>query len=134
MSRKTENRGFSCQQCGCAVEPLTNGSCRNHCPECLYSKHLDLQPGDRLSSCHGLMEPEALTQRSGKGLQIVHRCQRCGERQSNRVATDTLQPDDWDLVVRLSATALLLTVDRETPLPVQIRRGCRRLRGLFQAS
>ncbi|WP_420871372.1 RNHCP domain-containing protein [Lysinibacillus xylanilyticus] len=39
------------------VEPLTNGSFRNHCPKCLFSKHVDTVPGDRASTCKGLMRP-----------------------------------------------------------------------------
>ena len=39
MSRATENTQFTCEHCGMVVEPLENGSYRNHCPSCLYSKH-----------------------------------------------------------------------------------------------
>ncbi|WDF05905.1 RNHCP domain-containing protein [Shouchella hunanensis] len=38
-----------------------NGSYRNHCPFCLYSKHQDIIPGDRASTCGGLMEPQHCT-------------------------------------------------------------------------
>ncbi|WP_419962425.1 RNHCP domain-containing protein [Psychrobacillus sp. BM2] len=30
-------------------------SFRNHCPFCLFSKHLDNYPGDRSSECQDLM-------------------------------------------------------------------------------
>lgn len=56
MSRKQENTSFQCEKCGTEVQPLTNGSYRNHCPICLYSKHMDDKPGDRLSKCGGLMK------------------------------------------------------------------------------
>ncbi|MFJ8519606.1 RNHCP domain-containing protein [Lysinibacillus xylanilyticus] len=55
MSRKNENIAFQCENCGTIVEP--NGSFRNHCPNCLFSKHMDNVPGDRASTCKGLMRP-----------------------------------------------------------------------------
>jgi hypothetical protein len=81
--------------------PLTNGSYRNHCPECLWSKHVDVKPGDRASSCHGLMQPERLDHRSGKGLVIVHRCVQCGFVRVNRVAYDITQADDVYAITNL---------------------------------
>ena len=46
---------FTCSHCGEIVKKL-NYTARNHCPNCLYSKHLDINPGDRLNTCHGLMK------------------------------------------------------------------------------
>ena len=49
---------FTCKVCGWPVVPAGAGSShRNHCPNCLYSLHLDKEPGDRASDCHGRMEP-----------------------------------------------------------------------------
>lgn len=101
MSRKDENKGFICEQCGHKVLPLTNGSYRNHCPFCLYSKHLDSEPGDRQCSCSGLMEPIGLQYNSQKGFQIIHECIRCGQRKVNRVAERTVQPDDINEILKL---------------------------------
>ena len=101
MSRKTENTGFICEHCGAKVFPLTNGSFRNHCPFCLYSKHVDEQPGDRASECGGLMEPVGVEYSGAKGWQIVHRCTRCGKTVRNKVAEDTKQPDDRQLIFDL---------------------------------
>ena len=103
MSRNSENTAFTCHRCGLAVVPLSNGSYRNHCPRCLYSRHLDLAPGDRASSCEGMMEPIGVKYRSGKGLQVVHRCMTCRLVRANRVARDTVQPDDWEQLLRLHA-------------------------------
>ena len=36
---------FICENCGKKVGKL-GYSCRNHCPYCLYSKHVDKNPGD----------------------------------------------------------------------------------------
>ena len=101
MAREDENRGFVCISCGAAVEPLTNGSYRNHCPVCLCSVHVDLRPGDRANACRGLMRPVALAH-GRKGWQIVHRCERCGARGVNRVAAGTRQPDDIGAIAALS--------------------------------
>ncbi len=101
MSRREENAGFVCEHCGARVVPLTNGSYRNHCPSCLYSKHVDEAPGDRRSTCHGLMRPIGLVYKRKKGYQIVHQCLKCGVIRVNKVAVDTVQPDD---LVRWVAT------------------------------
>lgn len=102
MSRSTENVGFVCAHCGAAVQPLTNGGYRNHCPRCLHSLHVDLVPGDRASRCGGLMVPCGLTHRSGKGWQVVHRCAACGAERVNMVAEYTVQPDDPETLIRLT--------------------------------
>ncbi len=101
MSRARKNTAFTCLRCGLEVVPLTNGSYRNHCPQCLYSRHLDMVPGDRASSCKGMMEPIAIRHNSKKGLQLVYRCITCGVVRANRVASDTVQPDDLEALISL---------------------------------
>ena len=100
MARSEENRGFRCIVCRRVVKPLTNGSYRNHCPFCLASVHVDEKPGDRRSACGGVMDAVALRP-SKKGLQIVHRCRKCGIEKVNRIAEDTDQPDDIEALIRL---------------------------------
>lgn len=102
MAREDENRGFHCINCRAAVAPLTNGSYRNHCPACLCSVHVDIRPGDRASACRGLMIAIGLAFKGSKGWQIVHRCSRCGVVSVNRVAADTVQPDDTQKIAALS--------------------------------
>ncbi len=88
------NEGFICEQCGHDVVPLANGSARNHCPMCFYSKHLDQTPGDRSSDCGGLMRPTAVEPHTKKGYQLVHECLRCGAQRRNKLALDDpAQPD-----------------------------------------
>jgi len=94
MNRRQQNEGSVCENCGARVEPLTNGSYRNHCPFCLYSKHVDEQPGDRRSRCHGLMRPVRLVYKRKKGYQLVHQSLKCGVVKVNKVAVDTVQPDE----------------------------------------
>lgn len=94
MARKNENTGFICEQCGEKISPLTNGSYRNHCPLCLYSKHVDHLPGDRASRCLGLMRPIGLAYKAKKGWQLIHQCLVCDHHSVNKIAQDTVQPDD----------------------------------------
>ena len=101
MGRKNENQGFICENCSEEVLPLTNGSYRNHCPLCLYSKHVDEIPGDRQNSCRGLMKPTSIRHKARKGLQIIHICLKCGAEKANIVAENTLQCDSVDEVVKL---------------------------------
>ncbi|MDP7069700.1 MAG: RNHCP domain-containing protein, partial [Candidatus Peribacteraceae bacterium] len=71
---------FDCGQCGLHVEPLEDGSYRNHCPKCLWSKHVDKDgPGDRLSECKSMMKPIGVDYKKKKGWMIVHLCESCGK-------------------------------------------------------
>ena len=105
MGRRRENTGFVCANCGEGVLALTNGSYRNHCPSCLFSRHVDQKPGDRLSDCGGLMRPVAL-RGSKKGMQILHECTSCGLQRPNRVAERTIQPDHVDALIAVSIHGL----------------------------
>jgi DNA-directed RNA polymerase subunit RPC12/RpoP len=96
------NTAFECVQCGAEIPPLDNGSYRNHCPHCLYSLHVDINPGDRASDCGGLLEPVGVDYNSKKGWVILHQCQRCGEVRRNKAALDDSVSDDFDLIVSLS--------------------------------
>ena len=98
MTRKEENTGFVCEHCGREVLPLKDGSYRNHCPFFLYSRHVDIVPGDRAADCGGLMEPIKIIYNSKKGYQIVHRCQKCGFERSNIISEDPRQPDDIEAI------------------------------------
>lgn len=95
------DEGFICENCNREVKPL-GYSCRNHCPYCLFSKHVDKNPGDRQESCHGKLEPIKVEISSKKGYVIIHRCQKCGEKRKNIVAKD----DNMDLVIKLTANII----------------------------
>ena len=101
MSRRKENAGFTCDNCGSEVLPLTNGSYRNHCPFCLYSKHVDIIPGDRRAMCGGIMKPVRLVYKPGKGYQLIHKCLKCGSEGTNRIAEYSIQPDEIDELLKL---------------------------------
>ncbi len=95
--------GFRCAHCGREVLPLGYSS-RNHCPFCLWSLHVDVNPGDRANTCGGLMEPIRVEPDPKKGYIILHRCTVCGEIHRNRAAQEArVQPDDLRLLIRLTA-------------------------------
>lgn len=80
---------FTCKVCGRLVVPTGAGSDhRNHCPNCLSSLHLDIEPGDREADCGGIMDPVGVWVRKNGEWAIIHRCRRCGHLSSNRVAAD----------------------------------------------
>ena len=64
---------FICDNCGKLVTKL-GYSCRNHCPHCLHSKHVDVNPGDRAETCHGDLEPISVEINNKKGYIINFRC------------------------------------------------------------
>ena len=81
---------FKCRHCRAFIGPtVSGGRHRNHCPLCLYSRHVDAKtPGDRASDCRSLMAPVGTFHRP-KGEQVVlHRCLGCGLERHNRIAAD----------------------------------------------
>ena len=61
---------------------------RNHCPLCLWSRHLDTAPGDRAAGCAGAMEPIAVSVHADGEWALVHRCGACSAVRLNRIAGD----------------------------------------------
>ena len=101
--RFTKNdNGFTCINCGREVTPLGFTS-RNHCPFCLHSLHVDINPGDRANSCMGIMRPIRTEPHSRKGFLIIHQCEKCGAVVRNRAAygKGDMQ-DDLSLLISLS--------------------------------
>jgi len=93
FTRVTED--FPCGRCGADVK---GDGYTNHCPKCLWSKHVDNNPGDRANACHGLMEPVGLRKKDGE-FDVLHRCQTCAHEKWNHVT----KADDSDIIVKLSA-------------------------------
>lgn len=89
---------FICQNCQTKVEGT---GYTNHCPECLWSKHVDKNPGDRKEKCQGAMEPVAAEQAS-RGYKIHHKCIKCGFRQAVKSAED----DNFDKILDLSTNPI----------------------------
>ncbi|MFC1610116.1 RNHCP domain-containing protein [Myxococcota bacterium] len=93
---------FLCAHCKRTVVPTLHGTRhRNHCPHCLWSRHLDRTPGDRRSSCRGQMVPVAVWVRDGEWV-LLHRCERCAIIRGNRIAPD----DDLTTLLALAAGPL----------------------------
>ncbi len=87
--RRHENGDFTCIHCRQAIPATALGtSHRNHCPICLWSRHVDDQPGDRASPCRAPMEPIAIEVRRGGEWAILHRCTGCHTLKANRIAGD----------------------------------------------
>ncbi|MBX3361401.1 MAG: RNHCP domain-containing protein [Phycisphaeraceae bacterium] len=90
MSHKSRpDSGFTCIVCSFQVSQSAWGTRhRNHCPHCLWSRHLDDEPGDRRCPCREPMEPIAIEVRKDGEWSIVHRCAGCGTLRTNRIAGD----------------------------------------------
>lgn len=88
---------FACERCGQAV---TGNGYTNHCPACLWSKHVDVAPGDRAAGCGGLMEPVEVESRAG-GYRILHRCTLCAAEKWNQAARE----DDFEQILAIARTS-----------------------------
>jgi predicted RNA-binding Zn-ribbon protein involved in translation (DUF1610 family) len=93
--------GFYCNHCQASISTdamLSGVQNRNHCPYCLWSRHLDLyEAGDRLAACKAAMKPIGLTMKQTRKkyasvqpgeLMIIHLCTGCGSVSINRIAAD----------------------------------------------
>jgi hypothetical protein len=100
FQRKTEQ--FVCENCG--KKTIGNGY-TDHCPICLWSKHVDINPGDRAEQCKGMMEPIGYEPSSRY---VYFRCTRC--RKMHRVKTS--ENDNASLLAELAQ------------MPISIKNSC----------
>jgi hypothetical protein len=92
FKRKIED--FNCLNCGLKVK---GDGYTNHCPICLWSRHMDINPGDRANTCQGMMEPIGVIKK-GEVYYLTHRCQLC-----KKTANIKVQPNDnFELVLKIS--------------------------------
>jgi len=96
FQKNVEN--FTCEKCG---ESVVGTGYTDHCPVCLYSKHVDINPGDRASGCGGLMEPASVESIGGE-YKIYYICQRCGYKHRVKSAP----ADNFDVLAELSGKPL----------------------------
>ncbi len=89
--RKREN--FRCRNCKFEVK---GSGYTNHCPNCLWSKHVDVEPGDRAAGCGGMMEPARIDLKKGEYV-ITHRCMKCGHEKKNAAAPD----DSREIILKM---------------------------------
>lgn len=92
---KNDN-SFVCENCKKEVTAL-NYTSRDHCNYCLYSKHIDINPGDRLNTCMGLLKPIGI-EKYKDTYKIIYRCEKCKKEHKNIMAKD----DDMNLIISLS--------------------------------
>jgi hypothetical protein len=100
---------FTCLHCERVVK---GDGYTNHCPSCLWSRHVDVLPGDRAATCGGPMEPVGVLY-GERAVRLAHVCLTCGYVGHNRVSAH----DDPDAVRRL--------LGRPVPDPTQKRAGSR---------
>ena len=97
------NDGFVCEHCGKDVPPTSGTTPRNHCPFCLWCKHVDINPGDRANKCHGPMRPIGIYTDTKKTYVILHECQRCGAHmKAKAILKDKNVSDDFGCILELS--------------------------------
>jgi hypothetical protein len=84
MSFIKNKEDFVCENCG--FNNLGNGY-TNHCSKCLYSKHVDNDPGDRLNACSGLMGPIYVSY-TNKDMHVIHKCVVCNFEKRNILNQD----------------------------------------------
>jgi hypothetical protein len=110
--RRRQSRSFRCGRCQLDVPERAPGTAhRNHCPNCLWSRHVDDDtPGDRESDCGSLMEPIGITVRGSGEWVLVHRCAGCDVINLNRTAGD----DNPLVLLRLAVKPLA-----QPPFPME---------------
>ncbi len=94
FQKRVEN--FVCGNCG---EYVVGDGFTNHCPKCLWSKHVDKNPGDRMEKCGGLMEPIGVDQKRGEFV-LIHKCLKCGTIKRNKVSPN----DDREVLLKIGWT------------------------------
>jgi hypothetical protein len=109
--RNDLDQAFKCGHCKQFIgAPVAGGRQRNHCPNCLYSRHVDhTMPGDRKSSCGSLMKPVGLMSRRNGEMVLIHECLGCGKQDPNRIAAD-------DNPVLLETIPLVAGIGIDAPL------------------
>ncbi len=95
MSFQKRVEDFVCAKCATKVKGSGH---TNHCPQCLWSAHVDNDPGDRAAECGGMMEPLRIEGSTGH-YRIVHRCVVCGIERS----VDAGKDDNIEALVALAS-------------------------------
>ena len=90
------DEGFICEHCHKEVEKL-GYTARDHCPYCLYSKHVDINPGDRSNPCKGLLKPIGI-EKYKDTFKIIYKCEKCNTKHKNIMAKD----DNINVLINLS--------------------------------
>jgi hypothetical protein len=94
MTFKRTKEDFICENC--KHKNIGNGF-TDHCEKCLWSKHVDISPGDREEGCRGMMKPIECRMVSGE-YRVRNKCVSC---RFERWAP-FLPNDDMDTALSLS--------------------------------
>lgn len=86
---------FTCLVC---KQIVVGDGFTDHCPRCLWSKHVDINPGDRLAECCGPMEPIS-SKIQKEEWKIFYKCQKCGYIHFNK----TTPEDNMETVIKISS-------------------------------
>lgn len=92
---KRTKENFVCEHC---KHPTAGNGYTNHCPKCLWSRHVDINPGDRAAQCGGMMKPTGVLLKQGDHI-VIHECVKCGQERKNK----TTPQDNFDIIIELSA-------------------------------
>ncbi len=84
---------FVCEKCGFE---MTGDGFTNHCSQCLWSKHVDNNPGDRACICMGLMKPIEIF--GSPSNDVLHVCEVCGIKKKNKLSKN----DDFEKVLEIA--------------------------------
>lgn len=104
---KIVNEGFLCAHCKKEVPKTSGTTPRNHCPFCLWSMHVDVNPGDRANSCKGMMRPVGIYTHTKKSYIILHQCTRCGGRvKAKAIISDKNTSDDFEIILKISGNPI----------------------------
>jgi hypothetical protein len=85
---------FNCENCSAAVKGT---GYTNHCPSCLWSKHVDINPGDRREKCGGMMRPVSVEKKS-EGYIVLQKCERCNFERKNKIGKE----DSFETAIAIS--------------------------------
>ena len=75
---------FICEHCG---QEVKGSGYTNHCPACLWSKHVDIYPGDRAEKCSGMMKPIKIEMEKGEFI-LSNQCVVCEYIKRNKTAPE----------------------------------------------
>jgi rubrerythrin len=92
FQRRIEN--FVCEKCGAEVK---GSGYTDHCPICLWGKHVDVNPGDRAAGCGGMMEPVRVYKKNNIYV-IEYICKNCGHQFRVRSAEN----DDFEILLKIN--------------------------------
>ncbi|MFF8959192.1 RNHCP domain-containing protein [Streptomyces sp. NPDC014894] len=103
---------FTCVRCGLTVSTLgPGGDRRDHCPSCLYSRHVHDHVEGGPSDCRSRMKPISIAVLRNGDWTVIHRCVRCDELTAGPLSAD----DNQLILMRLAVRPLA-----QPPFPLEV--------------